>query len=78
MLRHPAPDLLLDFSRTWGILLSAYAGNFVNGQIAKEQIADTTGSGHGALAGFLSGLKADVLICGGIGGCAGHGERCGE
>lgn len=41
-----------------------------NGQIIKEQIADTTGSGHGALAGFLSGRKVDVLICGGIGGGA--------
>lgn len=41
-----------------------------DGQIVKEQIADTTGSGHGALAGFLSGLKVDVLICGGIGGGA--------
>lgn len=41
-----------------------------NGQIVKEQVADTTGSGHGALAGFLSGLKVDVLICGGIGGGA--------
>ena len=38
-----------------------------DGKIVKEQVADTTGSGHGALAGFLSGLKADVLICGGIG-----------
>ena len=41
-----------------------------DGQIVKEQVADTTGSGHGALAGFLSGLKVDVLICGGIGGGA--------
>ena len=41
-----------------------------NGQIAREQVADTTGSGHGALAGFLSGLQVDVLICGGIGGGA--------
>ena len=39
-------------------------------QIVKEQVADTTGSGHGALAGFLSGLEVDVLICGGIGGGA--------
>lgn len=39
-------------------------------QIVKEQIADTSGSGHGALAGFLSGLNVDVLICGGIGGGA--------
>lgn len=38
-----------------------------NEQIVQEHIADTTGSGHGALAGFLSGLKVDVLICGGIG-----------
>lgn len=41
-----------------------------DGQIVREQIADTAGSGHGALAGFLSGLQADVLICGGIGGGA--------
>lgn len=41
-----------------------------NQQIVQEQVADTTGSGHGALAGFLSGLKVDVLICGGIGGGA--------
>lgn len=39
-----------------------------DGQIVKEQVADTTGSGHGALAGFLSGLKVDVLICGGVTG----------
>lgn len=38
-----------------------------NGQILNEQVIDTTGSGHGALAGFLSGLKVDALICGGIG-----------
>ena len=36
-----------------------------DGQVIKEQVADTTGSGHGALAGFLSGMKVDVLICGG-------------
>ena len=28
------------------------------------------GSGHGALAGVLNALNADVLICGGIGGGA--------
>ena len=38
-----------------------------DGQIVKERIASTTGSGHGALAGFLSERKVDVLICGGIG-----------
>ena len=31
---------------------------------------DAGGSGHGALAGFLSALKVDALICGGIGGGA--------
>lgn len=41
-----------------------------DGQIVREQLADTTGSGHGALAGFLSGLNVNVLICGGIGGGA--------
>lgn len=38
-----------------------------NGQITARQVVDTTGSGHGALAGFLSDQKVDVLICGGIG-----------
>lgn len=37
------------------------------GQITKEQVVDTTGSGHGALAGFLSDRTVDTLICGGIG-----------
>ena len=41
-----------------------------NGDIIKEQIADTTGSGHGALVGSLTGLNVDVLVCGGIGGGA--------
>lgn len=38
-----------------------------NGQITGTQIMDANGSGHGALAGFLSGLSVDTLICGGIG-----------
>lgn len=38
-----------------------------NGKIVKEQIVDTNGSGHGALAGFLADLGVDTLICGGIG-----------
>ena len=38
-----------------------------NGEIANEQIVDTNGSGHGALAGLLYDLKVDTLICGGIG-----------
>lgn len=41
-----------------------------NGQVVKAEVADTTGSGHGALAGFLSARNVDVLICGGIGGGA--------
>lgn len=38
-----------------------------NGQIVGEEVADTTGSGHGALAGFLTQRGVDTLICGGIG-----------
>ena len=40
------------------------------GKIVSSEVIDTNGSGHGALAGLLDGLKADVLICGGIGGGA--------
>ena len=39
-----------------------------NGAIVASQTVDTNGNGHGALAGVLSALSADVLICGGIGG----------
>ena len=38
-----------------------------DGKIIGEQIIDTDGSGHCALAGFLRAVKADALICGGIG-----------
>ena len=38
-----------------------------NGEIKSTHLADATGSGHGALAGFLTSLDIDVLICGGIG-----------
>lgn len=38
-----------------------------DGKITKEQIIDTQGSGHGALAGFLQQCQADALVCGGIG-----------
>lgn len=38
-----------------------------DGKITNEQVVDTNGSGHGALAGFLQAAKADALICGGIG-----------
>lgn len=41
-----------------------------NGEIIHSEILDTNGQGHGALAGVLAAAKADVLICGGIGGGA--------
>lgn len=41
-----------------------------NGAVQDSAVLDTCGSGHGALAGFLAAAKADVLICGGIGGGA--------
>lgn len=40
------------------------------GQVVSSQVVDTNGSGHGALAGFLTVQGADTLICGGIGGGA--------
>ena len=41
-----------------------------NGKIMSAEVVDTNGSGHGALAGALSALHVDALICGGIGGGA--------
>ena len=41
-----------------------------DGKIVNTEVVNTNGSGHGALAGLLSALNADVLICGGIGGGA--------
>lgn len=41
-----------------------------DGQITGEEIMDTNGQGHGALAGFLLNAGVDILICGGIGGGA--------
>jgi len=41
-----------------------------NGKIINSAVVDTNGSGHGALAGLLSALQVDALICGGIGGGA--------
>ena len=38
-----------------------------DGKIISSEIVDTNGSGHGALAGFLTGCRAEALICGGIG-----------
>ena len=41
-----------------------------DGKIISQEITDTNGSGHGALAGFLKERSVDALICGGIGGGA--------
>ena len=41
-----------------------------DGKILASEVVDTNGSGHGALAGVLTALRADILICGGIGGGA--------
>ncbi len=38
-----------------------------DGRITDEQVVDTDGYGHGALAGFLQAAQVDALICGGIG-----------
>ncbi len=38
-----------------------------DGKIVSEQVIDTNGQGHGALAGFLKQCQVDALICGGIG-----------
>ena len=40
------------------------------GKVTNAVVLSTAGSGHGALAGFLSALGVDTLICGGIGGGA--------
>ena len=39
-------------------------------KIVNAVVVPTNGSGHGALAGFLSQMKVNALICGGIGGGA--------
>ncbi len=41
-----------------------------DGTVRSSSVENAAGSSHGALAGFLKGLGADVLICGGIGGGA--------
>ena len=38
-----------------------------DGKVESSQVVSTEGSGHGALAGVLSDLNVDTLICGGIG-----------
>ena len=44
--------------------------DIADGKVISEEIIDTNGQGHGALAGFLQNVNADILICGGIGGGA--------
>ena len=39
-------------------------------KVVSSEVIASTGVGHGALAGLLSGQSVDVLICGGIGGGA--------
>ena len=34
-----------------------------DGKVVSEEIIDTNGTGHGALAGMLRELGADTLIC---------------
>jgi len=41
-----------------------------DGRIVGMQTVPTAGSGHSALAEFLAARKVDLLLCGGIGGCA--------
>ncbi len=41
-----------------------------SGKIADSRVISADGFGHGALADFLKGLDAEILICGGIGGGA--------
>ncbi len=41
-----------------------------NGAVTDARVVHALGGGHGALAGFLTANKVDVLICGGIGGGA--------
>ena len=41
-----------------------------DGRITASRVVGTDGQGHGALAGLLRQLGADILICGGIGGGA--------
>ena len=41
-----------------------------DGKIMSAEVVDTNGSGHGALAEFLTAQNVAALICGGIGGGA--------
>lgn len=41
-----------------------------DGNVVSSKVVSTEGNGHGALAGILSAMDVDTLICGGIGGGA--------
>lgn len=41
-----------------------------DGAVVSSQVTSANGSGHSALAGVLTALQVDTLICGGIGGGA--------
>lgn len=56
-------EIFQHFGRTEQFKLFDIEGS----SITAEQVIDTNGSGHGALAGFLKTAGADALICGGIG-----------
>ena len=52
--------------------------DIANGQVTGSQVVPTNGSGHGALAGFLTSQGVDTLICGGIGAGAQRAlQECG-
>lgn len=38
-----------------------------NGKVVESVVIDTVGSGHAALASFLSAHNVNILVCGGIG-----------
>ena len=59
-------EIFQHFGHTEQFKVYTVAGN----KILSAEVIDTNGSGHGALAGLLSQLDVDVLICGGIGGGA--------
>lgn len=44
--------------------------NVEQGRVTNSTVVDTNGSGHGALAGVLTALHVDAVVCGGIGGGA--------
>lgn len=51
------------FGHCWQFLVAEVE----NGQVIRSEVVPVLGSGHSALAGFLHGLGAEKLICGGIG-----------